>query len=84
MCAMQGQNAISHALRRSMVETDSRILAPFVSVTELGIVCDGKTLDFDTCQDSGDDLKAKVRCKWVLGRVGVFVWSLHLGRGNGE
>ena len=34
-----------------------------IKVTPEGIVYKGKTLDFETCEDTGEDLQGKVRCK---------------------
>ena len=49
-----------------MVEADSRIIARFIGVTELGIVRDGITLHFETLTIERDELHAKVRCVAVL------------------
>ena len=62
-CALQTGNRISRGLLRSMVEADARIVAPVVAATERGLVCNGRTFDFETCEDTGDDLQSKVRCK---------------------
>ena len=39
----------------------TRIMSSRIKVTPKGIVCNGKTLDFETCEDAG--LRGKVRCK---------------------
>ena len=72
-CALQGGNDISRALLRSMVEADARIVAPVVAATERGIVFDGKTFDFETCEDAGDGLCFMVRCKGIGRERVVFV-----------
>jgi len=46
-----------------MVEADARIVAPVVAATESGIVCDGETFDFETCEDARYGLRGEVRCK---------------------
>ena len=68
-CALQGGNDISRGLLRSMVEADARIAAPVVAATRSGIVCNGKTLDFETCEDTGEDLMNNVRCKGEGGEL---------------
>ena len=67
-----------------MVEADARIVAPFVAATERGIVYDGKTFDFETCEDTGYGLQFKVRCKGIGRERVVCVCVLHLrGEGGG-
>jgi hypothetical protein len=45
-------NRISRARRRSMVEADPRIIAPFVKATDNALVCSGnESFDFETCKE---------------------------------
>ena len=83
-CALQRGNSISRGLLRSMVEADARIVAPVVAATERGIVCDGKTFDFETCEDAGYGFQSKVRCKGIGRERVVCVCVLHFrGEGGG-
>jgi len=65
-----------------MVEADARIAAPVVTATQSGIVYNGKTLDFETCEDAGDGLCFKVRCKGI-GRERVVFCAAFDGDGRG-
>ena len=68
-----------------MVEADARIVAPVVAATERGIVYDGKTFDFETCEDTEGDLHYLVRCKGIGRERVVCVCVLHLrGEGGGD
>ena len=68
-----------------MVEADARIVAPVVTATERGIVYNGKTFDFETCEYTGDGLESKVRCKGIGRERVVCVCVLHLrGEGGGD
>jgi len=58
----------------------TRIMSSRITVTPEVIVCNGKTLDFETCEDTGENLRDKVRCKGEGGGGGC----LHLRRGQGE
>ncbi len=40
----------------------SRIMSSSISLARNGIVINGKTLDFDSCENTGEALCAKVRC----------------------
>ena len=85
-CALQGRNRISRGLLRSMVEADARIVAPVVAATERGIVFNGRTFDFETCEDTEYGLADQVRCKErVRERLSVCLLLLHVvGRRGGD
>ena len=60
-----------------MVEADARIVAPVVAATERGIVCNGETFDFETCEDTEDGLQYQVCCKGIGRERVVCVCMLH-------
>ena len=59
---------------RSMVEVDARIKVSVVTATHTGLVCIGRTLDFESCEDTGGALRIKVRCKGEGGGGGGGRW----------
>ena len=65
-----------------MVEADARIVAPVVAATERGLVCNGRTFDFETCEDTEDGLQDQVCCKGIGRERVVCVCMLHF-RGEG-
>ena len=56
-----------------------------IKVTQQGIVCNGKTFDFETCEGTGDGLESQVRCKGIGRERVVCVCVLHFrGEGGGD
>ena len=66
-----------------MVEADARIVAPVVTATGRGIVFNGRTFDFETCEDTEDGLQDQVCCKGIGRERVVCVCMLHF-RGEGR
>ncbi len=50
-----------------MVEADSRIIAPFIAVTELGIVTERGTFHFESLTTEYNELHGQVCSGWFCG-----------------